>query len=176
METVMVSGSQSVGISCCNGFKICNMYLTMNMQLYLFTPDIFPKQGWLEKKKKSSSFSRPLILKLLFFSFKKQKDFTLSYTSSVFFSTNANTSSCIKPCVCKRQSLRNQTAKVLFSTPAQEQTAEANTNLSANYRLVCAEVPKTQNLYISFPLPNGLCKHWRKQITVTQPAIKVQIV
>lgn len=73
-------------------------------------------------------------------------------------------------------SLGNQTAKVLSSIPAWEQTAEANTNLSANYRFACTEAPKTQKLYIHFPLPNGLCKHWRKQITVTQPAIKFQIV
>lgn len=38
----------------------------------------------------------------------------------------------------KRQSLGNQTAKALSFTPAWEQTAEANTNLSANYRFVCA--------------------------------------
>lgn len=76
--------------------------------------------------------------------------------------------------MCERQSLGNQTAKVLSSTPAGEQTAEANTNLSTNCGTT--EVPKTPKLYIHFPLPNGLCKHWRKPITVTQPAIKFQIV
>lgn len=58
----------------------------------------------------------------------------------------------------------NQIAKVFLSfSPAREQTAEANTNLSHSYRFACAEVPKPQKLCINFPLSGGLCKHRRKQ-------------
>lgn len=67
-------------------------------------------------------------------------------------------------------------SKALSSPPAQEQIAEANTDLSTNYRFECSEVAKPQKVYIHFPLPNGLCQHWRKQITVTQPVIKFHIV
>lgn len=38
-----------------------------------------------------------------------QKRLHSLYASSVFFNTNANTSPCVKPCMCKRQSWGNQT-------------------------------------------------------------------
>lgn len=101
----------------------------------LLAPEISPKQVSLETKKKSSSFCRLFILKLLLFSFHKQKDFALSCTSSTCFSTNANV---IKAIHTQQRKFGNQAVNVPSSTltsqlRVQHKTAEANAKLSAIY-------------------------------------------